>query len=540
MTTLDDFVLRPHQKNCVARAIYGGNTLAAHVVGAGKSAVMFATVMKKKELGLISKACMVVPKALTEQTAREWHALYPDARLLTVTSDDLSDEAKRNLFTARVATGSYDAVIFSQEQFEKLAMSPDYRVKFMQKELDSLEDMLRERKLENGGRKDYSTKGIEKAKKRLKDRIEKILNPKSAAKGKDDLLDFEQLGFDYLVVDEAHAYKNGFVMTKMTEVAGVTTRPSGRAEDMQMKTDYFNEQLGQGHILYCTGTPVSNSMTELYVMTRYLRPDLLQQAGVERFDDWAATFGNVVTKNKQSADGTLKLRTCFANFANLPELIAMYKEFADIQSADKLQLPRPALKTGKPQIIKVPASPEQKAYVQELAARSKAIADGSVDPHEDNLLKITGEARLIGMGNHAIQALYAKREEALPYDFVESKDSKVDACVKNVAELYKQTTDTKGVQIIFSDIAVNADKGNFSVYDYIKKELTETYGIPEKEIIFAPKSDSKNRANIFKEINAGEKRIVIASTGTLGTGANIQQQLYALHHIDVPWKPSVF
>ena len=205
------------------------------------------------------------------------------------------------------------------------------------------------------------------------------------------------------------------------------------------------------------------------VMTRYLRPDLLQQAGVERFDDWAATFGNVVTKNKQSADGTLKLRTCFANFANLPELIAMYKEFADIQSADKLQLPRPALKTGKPQIIKVPASPEQKAYVQELAARSKAIADGSVDPHEDNLLKITGEARLIGMGNHAIQALYAKREEALPYDFVESKDSKVDACVKNVAELYKQTTDTKGVQIIFSTIAVTRTRANFSVYDYIKR-----------------------------------------------------------------------
>ena len=540
MTTLNDFALRPHQKNCVARAIYGGNTLAAHVVGAGKSAVMFTTVMKKKELGLINKACVVVPKPLTEQTAREWRELYPDARILTVTNDDLSTEAKRNLFTARVATGSFDAVVMSQEQFEKIAMSKPYRIQFMQKELDSLEDMLREKTLENGGRKDYSTKAIEKAKKQLKARMEKLLNPKSAARAKDDLLEFEQLGFDYLVVDEAHAYKNGFVTTKMTEVAGVTTRPSGRAEDMQMKCDYFNEVLGQGHILFATGTPVSNSMTELYVMTRYLRPDLLRQAGVERFDDWAATFGNVVTKNKQSADGTLKLRTCFASFANLPELIAMYKEFADIQSADKLQLPRPRLKTGKPQIIKVPESPEQKAYVQELAARSKAIADGKVEPSEDNMLKISGEARLIGMSNLAVQALYAKRNEELPFDFLNTKDCKVDKCVEKVAELYRQTTETKGVQIVFSDIAVNADNGNFSVYDYIKQELTETYGIPESEIIYAPKSDSKDRANIFKAINAGEKRIVLASTGTLGTGANIQQNLYAVHHIDVPWKPSDF
>lgn len=280
-------------------------------------------------------------------------------------------------------------------------------------------------------------------------------------------------------------------------------------------------------------------MTELYVMTRYLRPDLLKAAGVERFDDWAATFGNVVTKNQQSADGTLKLRTSFASFANLPELMAMYKEFADVQSAEKLNLPRPALKTGKPQIVKVPASPEQKAYVKDLAVRAKAIADGMVEPYEDNLLKITGEARLIGLGNHAIKALYEKRGEELPYDFVDSKDSKVDKCIENVAEIYKQTEDTRGVQIIFSDIAVNSDKGNFSVYDYIKKELI-TSGIPEDEIIFAPKSDSKERENIFRDINAAKYRVVIASTGTLGTGANIQQNLYALHHIDVPWKPSDF
>lgn len=258
---LNDFTLRPHQKNCVARAIYGGNTLAAHVVGAGKSAVMFSAVMKKKELGLIHKACVVVPKSLTEQTANEWRKIYPDAKILTVTNDDLSSEAKRKLFTARVATGSYDAVIMSQEQFEKIPMSRQYRVAFMQKELDSLEDMLREKKLESGGRRDYCVKAIERAKKQLQARLDKVMHPKAASRAKDDLLEFEQLGFDYLVCDEAHAYKNGFVTTKMTNVAGVTTRPSGRAEDMQMKTDYFNEQMGQGHILFCTGTPITTMYT---------------------------------------------------------------------------------------------------------------------------------------------------------------------------------------------------------------------------------------------------------------------------------------
>ena len=410
----------------------------------------------------------------------------------------------------------------------------------MQKELDHLEDMLRERKIETAGKRDYSVKAIERAKKQLQTRIEKLTDPKSASKAKDDLLEFEQLGFDYLVCDEAHAYKNGFVTTKMTNVAGVTTRPSGRAEDMQMKTDYFNEQLGQGHILFCTGTPVSNTLTELYVMMRYLRPDLLREAGVEKFDDWAATFGDVVTKNQQAADGTLKLRTSFAKFANLPELMAMYKEFADVQSADKLHLPRPELKTGKPQIISVKATPEQRAYVHELAARSKAIADGAVDPRSDNMLKITSEARLVGLGNMAIRSLYAKRGEDVPDDFMDGGESKVDKCIENVASIYQAHREDKAVQIIFSDIAVNADNGSFSVYDHIKKKLTEDYSIPEDEIIFAPKADSKERENIFRDINEGKYRVVIASTGTLGTGANIQQNLYALHHIDVPWKPSDF
>ena len=486
-----DFQMRDHQKNAIARASMGGNTLVAHVVGAGKSAVIFASVMRKKELGLINKACIVVPKALTEQIAKEWRNLYPDARLLTVTNDDLSNENKRKLFTAKVATGTYDSVILSREQFEKIPMSLESRIAFMRKELDQVEDMLRERKRANHGKGDPSTKQLELAKKRMMVRISKLTDPKAASKAKDDLLEFEQLGFDYLVADEAHSYKNGFVMTKMTNVAGVTTKESGRAADMQMKCDYFNEQLGNGHILMATGTPVSNSMTELFVMTRYLRPDLLRQAGVSRFDDWAATFGNVTTQLEQTAYNTYKLKTRFSEFANLPELMAFYKEFADIKSAAKLELPRPNLKNGKNTIVKVEATPEQKAYVKELGERAEAINAGSVSPHEDNFLKITGEARLIGLGNQAVKAMYARRGEELPAEFVEEdqKNGKVDACVEKVFERWNETTEVKGVQLVFSDIAVNDDNDNFSAYKYIKQELIDK-GIPEEEIIFAPKSDS--------------------------------------------------
>lgn len=538
-----EFHLRPHQKDCVARTIYGGNTLAAHVVGAGKSAVIISSVMKKKDIGLINKACVVVPKPLTEQTANEWRKIYPSARLLVVDNKDLSDENKRKLFTAKVATGSYDAVIMSNEQFEKLSMSNEYKATYIQKKIDDYEDLLRTTKANQSSitkKSDAKTiKQIEEALVKLRIKLEAILNPVSDVKAKDKFIEFEALGFDYLVVDEAHNYKNGSIVSKMENVTGVAGKASMRAEDMRMKTDYFNTKFGQGHILFATGTPVSNTMTELYVMKQYLRPDLLKAQGVERFDDWAATFGNVVTKNQQTADGRLKLKSKFASFVNLPELMSMYKEFADIQSAEKLNLPRPALKGGKIQVVKAPATPEQKEYVKQLAERAQLIEAGAVSPHEDNHLTITGEARLVGLGNLAIKALYAKKGE-VPADFVVEKNSKVDMCIENVARLYKETEATKGVQIIFSDIAINSDNGNFSVYEYIKDELINEHGIPADEIIFAPKSDSKNREQIFSDINNSKYRIVIASTSTLGTGANIQKNLYALHHVDIPWKPSDF
>jgi N12 class adenine-specific DNA methylase len=307
---------------------------------------------------------------------------------------------------------------------------------------------------------------------------------------------------------------------------------------MQMKSDYFNEKFGNGHILAATGTPVSNSMTELFVMTRYLRPDLLEQAGISRFDDWAATFGNVTTQLEQTAYDTFKMKTRFSEFTNLPELMAFYKEFADIKSAAHLDLPRPALKNGKNTIVKVDATPEQRAYVKELGERAKAINQGNVPPHIDNFLKITGEARLVGLGNQAVKALYARRGEEFPPEFVDGqKCSKVDACIEQVFERWEQSAETKGVQLVFSDIAVHADNENFSVYDYIRDELIAK-GIPANEIIFAPKSDNKDREGIFRRVNDGEHRVVIASTETMGTGVNVQKKLVALHHIDVPWKPS--
>lgn len=534
--------LRPHQLNCIARTIYGGNTLAAHVVGAGKSAVIAASVMKKKELGLIHKALLVVPKPLTEQSAIEWRKFFPDAKLLVVTADDLANEHNREVFTAKVATGDYDAVIVSKEQFQKLGMSPEYQMEYLKKRLDAMRDQLAEEKA-NGGR-NYTIREIEKIIGDLELRIQNIMDPKSKAAGKDKLMNFETLGFDYLVVDEAHNYKNGFVMTKMSNVSGVTTKASGIADDMQMKCDYFNEELGDGHILFATGTPVSNSMTELYVMTRYLRTDLLAMTGTERFDDWAATFGNVTQKNKQNQAGQMQLKTSFSSFKNMPELMQMYKEFADLVSADKLAetTKRPDLITGKPQIIAVEASPEQKAYVEQLAERSLACQNGLVDPHTDNPLKITHEARLVGLGNRAIAALYRQKDDGkgeLPDGFLEEHDSKIDACLEKVKTIYDKTKPESGVQIIFSDIAVNDDKGNFSAYKYMRDKLIEM-GIPEDEIVFAPKASAKNREDIFRDINEGRYRVVIASTSTLGTGANIQKKLYALHNLDIPWKPSDF
>lgn len=510
--------LRKHQSNAIMRAKLGGNTLFAHEVGAGKSFEMVATVMEKKRLGLINKACVVVPKHLTLQMASEWLRLYPNAKLLVAKPEDFT-KANRKRFIARCVTGDYDAVIMSFTQFERIPMSDEYKEQFMQKELHDIMSAISE-----AGTKDKtSVKALERQKKNIEERFEKLLSSP-----KDSSLCFEKLGFDYLVCDEAHNYKNCFVSTKMSNVAGVQTTAAQKSEDMLMKTQYLNNKYGCNNILFATGTPISNSMVEFYVMQRYLRPDLLEKAGLQNFDDWASTFGEVVSQLEiKPAGNGFQMKNRFSKFVNIPELMQMYKEFADIQTADMLKLPVPKLETGKPIVVTSKPDERQKAYMKELAARSETIHSGTVDPRQDNMLKITHEARLLGLDTRCIF------KDAQP-----APDSKVMKLIDNLEKNYKNTMTEKGVQIVFCDIAINEDETHFSVYKAIKQALIER-GIPEKEICFAgdAKTD-KARDEMFKSLRKGEKRFIIASTSKLGTGANIQDRICAIHHLDIPWKPS--
>lgn len=510
--------LRPHQKNAILRGKLGGNTLLAHCVGAGKSFEIVATTMEKKRLGLIGKACVVVPKHLTLQMASEWIRLYPNAKLLVAHPEDFTKD-NRQKFIARCVTGDYDAVIMSFTQFEKIPMSDEYRRQFLEKELNEIIDALNE--VEDDDR--VSVKTLERQKRKIEERLEKLTSSK-----KDNSLCFEKLGFDYLAVDEFHNYKNCFIATKMSNVAGVQTTAAQKSEDMLMKTQYLNDKYGCNNILTATGTPLSNSMTELYTMQRYLRPDLLKNAGLENFDDWASTFGEVVSQleMKPAGDG-YRMKNRFSKFVNIPELMQMYKEFADIQTADMLKLPVPKLKTGEPIVVSAKPNDLQKAYMQELARRSEAIHGGNIDPSEDNMLRITHEARLLGLDSRCI----FRNSEPSP-------DSKVSKLLDNLEKNYHETAEKKGVQIVFCDIAINEDSEHFSVYEAIKEDLIKR-GIPRDEICFAgdAKTD-KARAEMFEQLRKGEKRFILASTSKLGTGANVQDRICAIHHLDIPWKPS--
>ena len=510
--------LRKHQSNAIMRAKLGGNTLFAHEVGAGKSFEMVATVMEKKRLGLINKACVVVPKHLTLQMASEWLRLYPNAKLLVAKPEDFT-KVNRKRFIARCVTGDYDAVIMSFTQFERIPMSDEYKEQFMKKELHDIMSAISE----TNEKDKSSVKALERQKKSIEERLEKLLSSP-----KDSSLCFEKLGFDYLVCDEAHNYKNCFVSTKMSNVAGVQTTAAQKSEDMLMKTQYLNNKYGCNNILFATGTPISNSMVEFYVMQRYLRPDLLEKAGLQNFDDWASTFGEVVSQLEiKPAGNGFQMKNRFSKFVNIPELMQMYKEFADIQTADMLKLPVPKLETGKPIVVTSKPDERQKAYMKELATRSETIHSGTVDPRQDNMLKITHEARLLGLDTRCIF------KDAQP-----APDSKVMKLIDNLEKNYKNTMTEKGVQIVFCDIAINEDETHFSVYKAIKQALMER-GIPEKEICFAgdAKTD-KARDEMFKSLRKGEKRFIIASTSKLGTGANIQDRICAIHHLDIPWKPS--
>ena len=510
--------LRPHQENAVLRGKLGGNTLLAHCVGAGKSFEMIATTMEKKRLGLINKGCVVVPKHLTLQMASEWMRLYPNAKLLVARPEDFTKD-NRQKFIARCVTGDYDAVIMSFTQFERIPMSDQYRKQFMERELNEIMDALEE--VDDTDR--VSVKALERQKRQIEERLEKLLSSK-----KDNSLCFEKLGFDYLVCDEAHNYKNCFVTTKMSNVAGVQTTAAQKSEDMLMKTQYLNDKYGCNNILFSTGTPVSNSMVEFYVMQRYLRPDLLKKAGLQTFDDWASTFGEVVSQLEiKPAGNGFQMKNRFSKFVNIPELMQMYKEFADIQTPDMIKIPVPKLKTGEPIVVTAKPDDRQKAYMKELAARSEAIHNGNIDPSVDNMLKITHEARLLGLDSRCI----FKEAEPTP-------DSKVMKLLDNLEQNYRDTMEQKGVQIVFCDIAINEDSEHFSVYEAIKSDLVKR-GIPREEICFAGDAQTdKARAEMFEQLRNGEKRFIIASTSKLGTGANVQDRICAIHHLDIPWKPA--
>ena len=520
-----NYSLYPHQKDAVMRAKLSGNTLLAHEVGAGKTFEMITIVEEKKRLGLINKACVTVPKALTEQMGAEWKRLYPNSNILVAKASDFTKNNRQRFF-ARCATGDYDAIIMSHEQFGKIGMSKDYQEHFINNQLSELENAI------NGvsryGRtseETVSVKAMERQKKNLEEKLKKLLDSP-----KDTSLSFEQLGFDYLVVDEAHNFKNCFVFTKMGNIAGVQTTASQKAADMLMKCDYLNNKFDCHNILFATGTPLSNSMTELYVMNRYLRPDLLRDSNTINFDDWAANFGETVTKLEPKPDGNgYRSKKRFSKFVNLPELISFYKEYADIKTIDMIGLKVPKMIGGEAQIIVSEPDYYQKKGVQELAERSELIHNGAVEPWQDNMLKITGEARLLGLDART------KYEDA-----PDTESNKISAVVSNVMKHYKETESEKGVQAIFCDIAVNDDDGKFSAYNAIKEKLIEK-GIPENEICFAGDAKNETQRNIqHEELRQGIKRIVIGSTGKMGTGVNIQDRLCAMHHLDIAWKPSDF
>lgn len=547
--------LNEHQKNAVMRAKLGGNTLLAHCVGAGKSFEMVAATMEKKRLGLINKACVVVPKHLVGQMAAEWQRLYPEARLLTAKENDFN-EVNRQKFIGRCCTGDYDAVIMSYEQFQKIPMSVEYQRDFLMEQIDGLTEHLGDY---NGmtlfADEKRSVKDLERMKKNIESKLKKLLDSP-----RDNSLSFEQLGFDSIVVDEAHNYKNGLVVTKMKNVSGIGSKAAKKCEDFLMKTQYLNEKYGERNIILASGTPVSNSMSELYILQQYLRPSALRRQGLQNFDDWASTFGEVVSQIelKPAGDG-FRTKKRFAKFVNLSELMSMYKDFADIRTAEMLNLPVPEIEGGKPQVISAKPNEFQRAYMKVLAARSESIHNGSVDPREDNMLKVTNEARLLGLDARCVNP-----------DADNYPNSKVNLLIEKVMEIYTETTEQKGVQAIFCDIAINEGKKNsveidvepdeqmddgektlsaeeqaemlgaskFSVYKYIKEELIRR-GIPENEICFA--GDAKNqgqRGEMYAQLRAGTKRIVLASTTKMGTGANVQTRLCALHHLDIPWKPS--
>ena len=510
--------LREHQKNAIAHVLYGGNTLLAHEVGAGKTFEMAASAMEAKRLGLCQKSLFVVPNHLTLQWAQEFLHLYPSAKLLVANKKDF-ETANRKKFCARIATGDYDAIIIGHSQFEKIPLSFERQERIIQEQIDEIQNAISEMKYRVGER--FIIKQMEKTRKNLEQKLEKL----KATERKDDVVTFEQLGVDRLFVDESHSFKNLFLYTKMRNVAGLSTSEAQKSSDMFGKCRYMDEITGGRGVIFATGTPVSNSMTELYTVMRYLQYGTLQQKGLTHFDCWASTFGETTTAIELAPEGTgYRARTRFAKFFNLPELMNMFKEVADIKTSDQLHLPVPEAKF---ETVVVKPSEIQKGMVEELSKRAAAVHSGAVDAAEDNMLCITNDGRKIGLDQRLMNPL-------LPDD----PDSKLNACVRNVLKIWEEGKDQKLTQLLFCDLSTPKGDGQFNVYDDIKKKLLAA-GVPGSEVAFIHTADTEaKKKELFSKVRAGKVRVLLGSTQKMGAGTNVQDRLVAVHHLDVGWKPS--
>ena len=528
--------LREHQRNAVAHILYGGNTLLAHEVGAGKTFEMVAAVMESKRLGLCQKAMFVVPNHLTEQWASEFLRLYPSANILVATRKDF-EKANRQKFCARIATGDYDAVIIGHSQFERIPVSQERQERLLREQIDDITDGIMEMKRNRGER--YSIKQLERAKRQLEVRLRKL----EAEEKKDQVVTFEQLGVDRLYVDEAHAFKNLFLFTKMRNVAGLSASEAQKSSDMFLKCRYMDEVTGGRGTVFATGTPVSNSMTELYTMQRYLQYGTLQQKSLSQFDCWASTFGETTTAIELAPEGTgYRARTRFAKFFNLPELMKLFTEVADIKTADQLNLPRPE---AHYETVVVHPSEYQQEMVAALSERAAAVHSGTVDPSKDNMLKITSDGRKLGLDQRLINPM-------LPDD----PSSKVNACVGNIVRIYNDGNAGKLTQLVFCDLSTPRGKAttdkeaaaladakeetgneNFNIYDDIREKLV-AQGIPREQIAFIHEANTETRKkDLFAKVRSGQVRVLMGSTAKMGAGTNVQDRLIALHDLDCPWRP---
>ena len=515
-----EITLRPHQRNAIAHVLYGNNVLLAHEVGAGKTFEMVASAMEKKRLGLCNKTLIVVPNHLTEQMASEALLLYPNAEILVARKTDF-EKANRKKFCARIATGNFDIIVIGHSQFEKIPLSDERQKMYLQKQIDDV--VAQTAALKTQRAENFTIKQMERMKKQLQRKLDK-LNDQSR---KDDVITFEELGVDSLMVDEAHYFKNAMVTTKMTRVAGISQTESQKASDMYMKCMYMDELTGGHGIVFATGTPISNSMTEMYIMMRYLQYELLEQEGLLNFDAWASTFGESVTAIELAPEGNgYRSKTRFAKFYNLPELMNMFKQCADIQTADMLKLPVPEITGGKPTIVKLPPSELQRQMVAALGDRAEAVRNRLVAPNEDNMLRITNDGRKLALDQRLMNPL-------LPDD----PDSKANACVERVFTIWEKTKAQRSTQMIFCDLSTPRAEG-FDVYNDIRDKLVAR-GIPKEEVQFIHDADTEaKKAELFGKVRSGAVRVLMGSTQKMGAGTNVQTRLCALHHLDCPWRPA--